>query len=65
MSPAKTNAERQYEWRQRQIELRQARTEQGLKRLELFAHPDDWPDIKKCAEKLQRKRAKQIATSTD
>ena len=38
--------------------LRQARTEQGLKRIELWAHPDDWEAIKKCAEKLQRKRAK-------
>ena len=38
--------------------LRQARTGQGLKRLELWAHPDDWEAIKKCAEKLQRKREK-------
>ena len=58
MTTAKTNAERQKEWRQRRIELRQARTEQGLKRIELWAHPDDWEAIKKCAEKLQRKRAK-------
>ncbi|MFO0454288.1 MAG: hypothetical protein ACK52I_37500 [Pseudomonadota bacterium] len=36
--------------------LRAAREALGLKRLELYAHPDDWPAIKALAEKLQRKR---------
>lgn len=38
--------------------LRAARDALGLKRLELYAHPDDWPAIKALAEKLQRRRAK-------
>ena len=38
--------------------LRSARDALGLKRLELYAHPDDWPAIKALAEKLHRRRAK-------
>ena len=41
--------------------LRKDRAALGLKRLELYAHPDDWPAIKTLAEKLERKRAKQKA----
>ena len=48
MSPAKTTAERV-------AALRAARDALGLKRLELYAHPDDWPAIKALAEKLQRR----------
>lgn len=51
MSPAKTTA-------QRVASLRAARADLGLKRLELYAHPDDHPAIKEHAEKLQRKRDK-------
>lgn len=54
MSPAKTTAERV-------AALRAARDALGLKRLELYAHPDDWPAIKTLAEKLQRRRAKMAA----
>lgn len=43
---------------QRVAKLRSAREALGLKRLELYAHPDDWPAIKSLAEKLQRKRAR-------
>lgn len=38
--------------------LRARRDALGLKRLDLYAHPSDWPAIKALAEKLQRKRAK-------
>ena len=38
--------------------MRAARDALGLKRLELYAHPEDWPAIKTLAERLQRKRAK-------
>jgi hypothetical protein len=41
--------------------MRAARDALGLKRLELYAHPDDWPAIKALAEKLQRRRAKLAA----
>lgn len=41
--------------------LRLARDVLGLKRRELYAHPEDWPAIKALAEKLQRKRAKLVA----
>lgn len=36
--------------------LRERAAAAGLKRLELYAHPDDWPAIKAMAEKLQRRR---------
>lgn len=51
MSAAKTTAERV-------AALRAARDALGLKRLELYAHPDDWPAIKALTEKLQRRRAR-------
>jgi predicted component of type VI protein secretion system len=51
MSPAKTTSERV-------AAMRAARDAMGQKRLELYAHPDDWPAIKALAEKLQRRRAK-------
>jgi hypothetical protein len=41
--------------------MRAARDALGLKRLELYAHPEDWPAIKALAEKLQRRRAKLAA----
>ena len=53
VSAAKTTAERV-------AALRAARA-LGLKRLELYTHPEDWPAIKALAEKLQRKRAKMVA----
>jgi predicted component of type VI protein secretion system len=53
MSPAKTASERV-------AAMRAARDALGLKRLELYAHPEDWPAIKSLAERLQRKRAKKL-----
>jgi hypothetical protein len=41
--------------------MRAARDALGLKRLELYAHPEDWPAIKALAERLQRKRARKLA----
>jgi hypothetical protein len=38
--------------------MRAARDALGLKRMELYAHPEDWPAIKALAEKLQRRRAR-------
>ena len=54
MSSAKTTSERV-------AALRAARDALGLKRLELYAHPEDWTAIKALAEKLQRKRARLVA----
>lgn len=54
MSAAKTTTERV-------AKLRADRDALGLKRLELYAHPEDWPAIKALAERLQRKRAKKLA----
>jgi hypothetical protein len=54
MSPAKTTAERV-------AAMRAARKALGLKRLELYAHPDDWPAIQQLAIKLQMRRAKKLA----
>lgn len=38
--------------------MRSARDALGLRRLELYAHPDDWPEIQQLAIKLQMRRAK-------
>lgn len=38
--------------------LRDERSRLGLKRLELYVHPEDWGQVKTLAAKLQRKRAK-------
>jgi hypothetical protein len=54
MNAAKTTSERVQA-------MRAARDALGLKRLELYAHPEDWPAIKAMAEKLQRRRAKLAA----
>ena len=54
MNAAKTASERV-------AKLRADRDALGLKRLELYAHPEDWPAIKALAEKLQRRRAKLVA----
>ena len=43
--------------------LRAERAALGLKRLELYAHPDDWPGIKALSERLQRRRAKAAKVS--
>lgn len=45
----------------RVAKMRADRDALGLKRLELYAHPEDWPAIKALAEKLQRRRAKLAA----
>lgn len=44
--------------RERVQAMRAARDALGLKRLELYAHPEDWPAIKALAERLQKKRAR-------
>ncbi len=54
MNAAKTASERV-------AKLRADRDALGLKRLELYAHPEDLPAIKELAEKLQRRRAKLVA----
>ena len=41
--------------------LRDEAAARGLKRREVYAHPDDWPAIKALAEKLSRRRAKLAA----
>lgn len=45
--------------------LRADRKAQGLKRMELYAHPEDWPAIKALAEKIQRKRARLLARGSN
>lgn len=57
MTASKTTAERV-------DKLRKDRAAMGLKRLELYAHPDDWPAIQALAAKLARNRAK-IASRLD
>ena len=43
---------------ERVAKLRADRDALGLRRLELYAHPEDWSAIKAHAEKLQQKRAR-------
>ena len=38
--------------------MRAARDALGLRRLELYAHPDDWPAIKALADRLAKRKAK-------
>lgn len=45
---------------QRKADERQRRTESGQARLELWAHPDDHEAIKAYAEKLAKRRARQM-----
>lgn len=54
MNAAKTTIERV-------DKLRKDRAALGLKRLELYAHPEDRPAIQALAKKLARKRAKLLA----
>ena len=42
--------------KERVAALRERAAAHGLKRLDLYAHPDDWPAIKALSEKLQRRR---------
>ena len=46
---------------QRVAKLRAARDALGLKRLDVYAHPDDHTAIKTLADKLQRKRTKGLS----
>ena len=55
---AKTNAERQREFRARKATEQQATEVRGI-----FAHPDDHAPIKEHAAKLARKRAKSQAAA--
>ena len=52
MTTAKTNAERQREYRQRKAE-QQATEVRGI-----FAHPDDHAEVKEAAAKIARRRAR-------
>ena len=54
MNAAKTTSERVQA-------MRAARDALDLKRLELYAHPDDWPAIKQLVIKLQMRRVKKAA----
>jgi predicted component of type VI protein secretion system len=56
MTTAKTTSERV-------AKMRADRDALGLKRLELYAHPEDWRAIKALAEKLQRKRSKPVRSA--
>lgn len=52
MSPARTNAERQREFRQRKADT-EATEVRGI-----FAHPDDHAEVKEAAAKIARRRAR-------
>lgn len=41
---------------ERQEALRARRAEKGLKRFEVWAHPMDWPFVKRLADKLAKRR---------
>jgi len=44
-------------WSEYKAEQRAKRVTEGLKRFELWAHPLDWPAIKRLAERLAKRRA--------
>jgi len=55
VAAAKTTAERV-------DKLRKDRAALGLKRKEVYVHDDDWPELLKLAKRLERKRAKLLAS---
>ncbi len=42
--------------------LRKDRAALGLKRKEVYVHDDDWPELLKLAKRLERRRAKLLAS---
>jgi hypothetical protein len=42
--------------------LRKDRAALGLKRKEVYVHDDDWPELLKLAKRLERRRAKLMAS---
>jgi hypothetical protein len=42
--------------------LRKDRAAMGLKRKEVYVHDDDWPELLKLAKRLERRRAKLLAS---
>lgn len=42
--------------------LRRDRAALGLKRKEVYVHDDDWPELLKLAKRLERRRAKLLAS---
>lgn len=54
MSPAKTTSERV-------DKLRKERADLGLKRKDVYVHPDDWPEVLRFVAKLAKRRAKLAA----
>lgn len=42
--------------------LRKERAAMGLKRKEVYVHDDDWPELLKLAKRLERRRAKLLAS---
>lgn len=56
MSAAKTNAERQREFRARKATEQQATEVRGI-----FAHPDDHAEVKEAAAKIARRRRQRAA----
>jgi hypothetical protein len=55
MNAAKTTSERV-------DKLRQTRAELGLKRKEVYVNDEDWPEVLKLARRLERRRAKLLAS---
>jgi hypothetical protein len=56
---AKTNAERQKTWREKQAAERKLAKAAGLAEVRgIYAHPEDHPEVKAAAAKIARRRAK-------
>lgn len=53
--PAKTNAQRQAEFRARKASEQQATEVRGI-----FAHPDDHAEVKEAAAKIARRRQRAV-----
>lgn len=57
---AKTNAERQREWRNRSKQAAEGTEVRGI-----FAHPEDHADVKEAAAKIARRRARVAKRAAD
>lgn len=47
---------------ERVAKMRAERDALGLKRKEVYVHDDDWPELLKLAKRLERRRAKLLAS---
>jgi hypothetical protein len=64
MTTAKSNAQRQAEWRLRQAAERKAHREQGLRAVTVWICPDDVAKLNACVARLNRQKVVTVAETS-